>query len=136
MGRSDQTSTLRPILKLFVIIQMKIWCLNILKYLKYFETLCHHPNESILCLKNDLWFVTGHGAERLVQVNLVAEVNLEVADDDGEDEDDDDDDDDEYVDDDGFEGHVVTDINLEKLNRVREFQFDVTHNVHLPISSF
>ena len=77
----------------------------------------------IWCLKNDLWFVTGHGAERLVQVDLVAEVNLEVADDDGEDEDDDDDD--EYMDDDDFEGQVVevdfvTEINLEKLNRVRE----------------
>ena len=89
-----------------------------------------------MVFKNDLWFVTGHGAERLVQVNLAAEVNLEVADDDGEDEDDDDDDDGEYKDDDGFEGHVVTEINLEKLNRVREFQFDVTHNVHLLISSF
>lgn len=76
-----------------------------------------------MVFKNDLWFVTGHGAERLVQVNLVAEVNLEVADDDGEDEDDDDDD--EYMDDDDFEGQVVevdfvTEINLEKLNRVRE----------------
>ena len=90
-----------------------------------------------MVFKNNLWFVTGHGAERLVQVNLVAEVNLEVAGDDGEDEDDDDGDGDEYKDDD--EGHVVTDIKLEKLNRVREFQFDVTHNVHLlhlPISSF
>ena len=65
----------------------------------------------------------------------MAEVNLEVAGD-GGDEDDDDDDDDEYVDDDYSEGHVVTEINLVKLNRVREFQFDVTHNVHLPISSF
>ena len=91
-----------------------------------------------MVFKNDLWLVTGHGAERLVQVDFVAEVNLEVAGD-GEDEDDDDDDGDEYKDDDGFEGHVVTDIKLEKLNRVREFQFDVTHNVHLlhlPISSF
>ena len=88
-----------------------------------------------MVFKNHLWFVTGHGAERLVQVDLVAEVDLEVADD-GGDGDDDDDDDGEYVDDDGFEGHVVTDINLVKLNRVREFQFDVTHNVHLPISSF
>ena len=65
----------------------------------------------------------------------MAEVDLEVADD-GGDGDDDDDDDDEYVDDDDFEGHVVTEIKLEKLNRVREFQFDVTHNVHLLISSF
>ena len=93
-----------------------------------------------MVFKNDLWFVTGHGAERLVQVDFVAEVNLEVAGD-GEDDDDDDDGDDEYMDDDNFEGRVVevdllTDINLEKLNQVREFQFDVTHNVHLPISSF
>ena len=65
----------------------------------------------------------------------MAEVDLEVAGD-GGDGDDDDDDDGEYVDDDDFEGHVVTDINLVKLNRVREFQFDVTHNVHLLISSF
>ena len=70
-----------------------------------------------------------------MQIDLVAEVDLEVAGD-GGDEDDDDDDDDEYVDDDDFEGHVVTEIKLEKLNWVREFQFDVTHNVHLPISSF
>ena len=88
-----------------------------------------------MVFKNHLWFVTGHGAERLVQVDLVAEVDLEVADD-GEDGDDDDDDDDEYVDDDGFEGHVVTEIKLEKLNWVREFQFYFTHNVHLLISSF
>ena len=65
----------------------------------------------------------------------MAEVDLEVADD-GGDGDDDDDDDGEYVDDDDFEGHFVTEIKLEKLNWVREFQFDVTHNVHPPISSF